>query len=236
MQKLLSKVRSCVDHYNMIQDGDKIAIGISGGKDSLVLLCALSEMRRFYSKKYTLEAITIDAQFGGHPGDFSEIKELCRRLHVNYTIIETQLYEIIFNIRKESNPCSLCSRMRKGALNDTAKQLECNKVALGHHLDDAVETFYMNLFLGGNIGSFKPVNYLSRKDLYLIRPLSFLNERDVAHIAKKYNLPVIKSNCTEDGFTERENIKLLIRDLEKKYPELRKKTLGAMQRSHITGW
>lgn len=236
MQKLLSSVRVCLDHYNMIEDGDKIAVGISGGKDSVVLLCALAELRRFYPKTFTLEAITIDPQFNNEPCDYSQINELCKRLKVNYTVKRTELYEIIFNIRKESNPCSLCSKMRKGALNDIATELGCNKVALGHHLDDAVETFYMNLFFGGNIGSFQPVNYLSRKNIHLIRPLALINERDIAHIAKKYNLPIITSNCTENGFTERENIKKLVRDLEKTYPDLRKKTLGAMQRSHITGW
>lgn len=236
MQLLMSTMRSAMERYDMINDGDKIAVGISGGKDSMALLCALAEMRRFYPKKFDIHAITIDPQFGKVAADYSAIAEMCRRLRVPYTVKRTGLYEIIFEVRKESNPCSLCARMRRGALHDLAKELGCNKLALGHHMDDTVETFYMNLFDGGNIGSFQPVSYLSRKDLYLIRPLAFTTEKDIIRVVNKLNIPIVKSKCPADGCTERQKVKELIRDLEKDYPGLRKMTLGAMQRGHISGW
>ena len=236
MQLLMSTMRSAMEHYDMINDGDKIAIGISGGKDSMALLCAMAEMRRFYPHKYELHAITIDPQFGGVPADYSGIAEMCRRLQVSYTVNQTDLWKVIFEVRKESNPCSLCAKMRRGALHDLAKELGCNKLALGHHMDDAVETFYMNLFQGGNIGSFQPVSYLSRKDLYLIRPLVFTTEKDVTRVINKLNIPVVKSKCPADGCTEREKTKNMIKDFEKDYPGIKKMTLGAMQRGHISGW
>jgi len=236
MQLLMSTIRSAMERYDMINDGDKIAIGISGGKDSMALLCALAEMRRFYPHKYEIHAVTIDPQFGGVPADYSEIAEMCRRLQVPYTVKMTELWKIIFEVRKESNPCSLCARMRRGALHDLAKELGCNKLALGHHMDDAVETFYMNLFQGGSIGSFQPISYLSRKDLYLIRPLVFTTEKDIIRVVNKLGLPIVKSKCPADGCTERQKVKDMLKDFEKDYPGLRKMTLGAMQRGHISGW
>ena len=236
MQLLMSTMRSAMERYDMINDGDKIEIGISGGKDSMALLCALAEMRRFYPKKYELHAVTIDSLFGGIPADYSEIAEMCRRLQVPYTIKKTELWKIIFEVRKESNPCSLCAKMRRGALHDLAKELGCNKIALGHHMDDAVETFYMNLFQGGNIGSFQPISYLSRKDLYLIRPMAFTTEKDVIRVVNKLGIPIVKSKCPADGCTEREKVKNMLKDFEKDYPGIKKMTLGAMQRGHISGW
>ncbi len=236
MRKTVSKVRAAVEKYDMINEGDRISVGVSGGKDSVVLLSSLAELRRFYPHKFELEAITLDPQFGGTPGDYNQIRELCKRLHVNYTVKRTDLWQIIFEIRKESNPCSLCARMRRGALHDLSKELGCNKIALGHHMDDAVETFYMNIFNGGRIGSFSPVTYLSRKDLYMIRPLIFLTENETSSAAKRLNLPVVKSKCPADGVTERENVKKLLKRLETDYPDINEKTVSAMQRSCISGW
>ncbi len=236
MRKTVSKVRAAVEKYDMINEGDRISVGVSGGKDSVLLLSSLAELRRFYPHKFELEAITLDPQFGGVPGDYSLIRELCKRLHVNYTVKRTDLWQIIFEIRKESNPCSLCARMRRGALHDLSKELGCNKIALGHHMDDAAETFYMNIFNGGRIASFSPVTYLSRKDLYMIRPLIFLTENETSSAAKRLNLPVVKSKCPADGVTERENVKSLLKLLEADYPDIKEKTVSAMQRSRISGW
>ena len=169
MKRLLSFVRRAVDDYNMIEEGDRIAVGISGGKDSLTLLAALAEMRRFYPKKYEIVAITIDMGFDGV--DWSEVAELCRRLKVEYRVVKTDIAKIIFDVRKESNPCSLCARMRRGSLHAAAQELGCNKVALGHHYDDAIETFMMNLFFEGRLGCFSPITYLSNRKITLIRPL-----------------------------------------------------------------
>ena len=234
MQKLMSVMRAAMEKYEMIQPGDRIAVGVSGGKDSVTLLTALAEMRRFYPVPYQLEAVTLDMGFGGT--DYQPLQELCRRLRVRYTIKPTGIGPIIFESRKEENPCSLCARMRRGALHDAAKALSCNKIALGHHLDDAVETFYMNLFNGGRIGCFQPVTYLSRKDLTMIRPMVLAFERDVIRACRKRNLPVVKNPCPADGVTDRQKMKDLIRGLEKDYDRLRVKTIGAMQRGGLDGW
>lgn len=234
MQKLMSVMRAAMEKYEMIQPGDRIAVGVSGGKDSVTLLTALAEMRRFYPIPYQLEAVTLDMGFGGT--DYQPLQELCRRLRVRYTIKPTGIGPIIFESRKEENPCSLCARMRRGALHDAAKALSCNKIALGHHLDDAVETFYMNLFNGGRIGCFQPVTYLSRKDLTMIRPMVLAFERDVIRACRKRNLPVVKNPCPADGVTDRQKMKDLIRGLEKDYDRLRVKTIGAMQRAGLDGW
>lgn len=238
MQMLMSHMRAAMQKYRMIEDGDTIAVGVSGGKDSLALLYALSEMRRFYPKKYELKAVTIDPMFDSKPCDYLAIEELCRSLGVEYIVKRTQLADVIFNQRKEDNPCSLCAKMRRGMLHDMAKELGCNKIALGHHLDDAVVTFYMNLLQGGKIGCFSPVSYLSRKDLYMIRPMVFASEKDVERAARKAALPVIKSNCPVDNTTERQKIKELIDGLERQsgYNAIYQKTLGAMQRAAIDGW
>ena len=236
MQKLLSLVRSGCERYNMIEEGDKIAVGLSGGKDSVVLLAALAELRRFYPNSFSLTAITLDPRFNGEDTDYSELEELCNRLSIPYIIKRTQLGDVIFNIREEKNPCSLCAKMRRGALHDAAKEAGCNKIALGHHMDDAAETFMMNLLNGGNIGSFRPVTYLSRKDIYMIRPMIFVREKDTSRIIRKLGLPTVKSNCPVDGNTERQQIKEFISSLEPKYGELPPKILGAMQRGNISGY
>ena len=236
MQRLMSFMRSAMERYDMIEEGDRVAVGVSGGKDSLCLLYALAEMRRFYPKKYEVVAITVDPQFGGVPGDYTEVERLCRKLGVEYRIKETHLWEIVFEIRKEENPCSLCAKMRRGALHDAAHEAGCTRVALGHHMDDAVETFYMNLFQGGNIGCFSPVSYLSRKGLYLIRPMIFAEERYINRVSKKLELPIVKSKCPADGCTERQKTKEMIGEWKKSIPDIKKKTIGAMQRAGISKW
>ncbi|MBR6786161.1 MAG: tRNA 2-thiocytidine biosynthesis protein TtcA [Clostridia bacterium] len=236
MQKLLSYMRSACQQYEMIKEGDRIAVGVSGGKDSMALLAAMANLRIFYPEKFELVAITLDPRFGGEDADYSEIEELCKKLDVEYIIKRTQLAEVIFDIRKESNPCSLCARMRRGALHDAAKAAGCNKIALGHHLDDVAETFIMNLFNGGTLDCFMPVTYLSRKDIYMIRPMIFARESDCARVARKENLPVVKSKCPADGTTERQEVKEFLSSLEKKYGNVREKILGAMQRKEINGY
>ncbi len=236
MQKLLSHMRAACQQYEMIKEGDRIAIGVSGGKDSVALLAGMANLRRFYPEKFEIIAITLDPRFGGVDGDFSQIEKLCAKLDVKYVIKRTQLAEVIFDIRKESNPCSLCARMRRGALHDAAKEHGCNKIALGHHLDDVAETFVMNLFNGGTLDCFMPVTYLSRKDIYMIRPMIFARESDCARVVRKENLPIVKSNCPADGTTERQEVKEMLSTLEKKYGDVRSKILGAMQRKEINGY
>lgn len=236
MQKLMSRMRAAMEQYNMIDDGDRIAVGLSGGKDSVALLTALSEMRKFYPKKYSLIAITVDMRFNDKAADYTVLSELCEELSVPYIIKRTSLADVIFKIRKEKNPCSLCAKMRRGILHDTAIENNCNKVALGHHMDDAVETFLMNLFRGGNIDSFCPVTYLSRKNIYAIRPMILASEALVAGAVNKRKLPVIKSQCPMDKTSERQKTKELIYNLNKEYPALREKIIGALQRKGISGW
>ncbi|MBO5462100.1 MAG: tRNA lysidine(34) synthetase TilS [Clostridia bacterium] len=236
MRRILSRTRAAVDDYNMIQPGDKIAVGVSGGKDSLMLLKALCELKRFYSAEFTVVAITLDMRFENKDGDFSAVKEMCDQYGVEYVVKPTDLYEIIFNIRKESNPCALCSRMRRGILHDTAKELGCNKIALGHHLDDAAETFMMNLLIESRVGCFAPVTYLSRRDITMIRPLVYVREREVTAAAERLNLPVVESKCPANEHTKREDVKNLLAELSKQYGDVPEKIVGAMQRGAIDRW
>lgn len=236
MQKLLGYMRAASQQYDMIDEGDKIAVGVSGGKDSLALLCGMAKMRDFYPKKYEIVAVSLDMRFGDKDGDFSEIKQLCDKLGVEYIVKPTSLASLIFDVRKEKNPCSLCSKMRRGVLNNTAKELGCNKLALGHHLDDVAETFIMNLFNGGTLDCFMPVTYLSKADITVIRPMIFARESDCARVARKENLPVKVSVCPADGATEREEVKRFLSSLEKKYGNVRSKILTAMQKKEINGY
>ena len=236
MQKLMSRMRAAMEKYNMIEDGDRVAVGLSGGKDSVALLAALAEMRRFYPKKFELVAISVDMRFDNKDTDYTVLQQLCDRLDVPFVIKRTELADIIFNIRKESNPCSLCAKMRRGILHDVAIENGCNKVALGHHMDDAVETFFMNLLKGGNISSFFPVTYMSRKNLYIIRPMVLATEALVAGAVKHSALPVVKSKCPMDHTSEREKTKELVRNLNKEYPQLREKVIGALQRRGLDNW
>jgi len=233
-RRILSYVRRAVDDYEMIENGDKIAVGVSAGKDSLTLLCGLAQLRRFYPKKFELSAITVDCGFDNM--DFSRITELCEDLGVEYRIIPTNIKQVVFDIRNEKNPCSLCSKLRHGALNDEAKKTGCNKVALGHHLDDTVETFMLNLIYEGRIGTFSPVTYLDRTDLTLIRPLIYAPEKEVRNFANKSNLPVIISPCPVDKKTKREDVKQLLADLSKKYKNIKYNIFGAIRLKEIDGY
>ena len=234
IKRILSFTRRALDDYEMIRPGDRIAVGVSAGKDSLTLLCAMAELRRFYPIPFELMAVTIDMKAG--ESDFSAIRALCERLDVPYHVIPTEISHIIFDIRKEKNPCSLCAKMRRGALHNAAKDLGCNVVALGHHFDDAVETFMLNLFFEGRIGCFSPVSYLSRTDLRLIRPMIYMPEKDVRYIAKKAELPILPSTCPADGNTQREEMKKLLAELDRKHDGLRYRIFGAMQRGEIDGF
>ena len=236
MQKLLSYMRSAAERYEMIAPGDHIAVGLSGGKDSVALLAGLARLRSFYPAPFQLTAVTLDPCFGGQQTDYTALERLCTELEVPYVIRRTQLGELIFEVRKEKNPCSLCARMRRGILHDAAKAAGCNKLALGHHLDDAAETFMMNLLNGGTLGCFPPVTYLSRKDITVIRPLLFARESDCARVVRRLELPIVKSACPADGVTERQEVKLFLNSLEQKYGDVRHKILGAMQRKGMDGY
>ena len=234
LQRLLSLTRKAIDDYNEIDDGDRIAVGISGGKDSLTLLYALSHLRRFYPKKFELCAITIDL---GLPGfDTEPIAQLCDKLGVTYTVEKTDIYDIIFNVRKESNPCSLCAKMRKGSLNEAIKALGCNKVAYGHHKDDVVETLMMSLIYEGRFHTFSPVTFLDRTGITAIRPMLYIDEADVIGFANKMALPVAKKLCPADGYTKREYAKELIANINRDNPGVKDRMFTAILNSSIKGW
>ncbi|MGI5971822.1 MAG: tRNA lysidine(34) synthetase [Oscillospiraceae bacterium] len=233
MRRLTGLVRRCIDDYGMIEEGESIAAGISGGKDSLAMLCALSELRKYYPKKYELTAISVDLGLGM---DFSGIEALCADLGVPLHIERTQISEVVFDIRKEENPCSLCSKMRKGALVGAAKKLGIRKIALGHHRDDAAETMLMSLIFEGRISCFRPVTNLDRQGVFQIRPMLYVGEKMTSLIAQKYSLPVLKNACPNDGVSKRQEIKTLVLELDDRYPGLRDKIFGAMQRYPLAGW
>ena len=234
LNSLTGMVRRCVDDYNMISPGDRIAVGISGGKDSLVLLAALSHLKRYYPAPFELEAITIDAGFEGM--DYSGVATLCAELDVPYTRVPTDIREIVFEARQESNPCSLCAKMRRGALNTTLKARGCGKLALGHHFDDAVETFAMSLLFEGRLNCFAPVSYMDRMDVTMIRPLLYVGELRSANMAKALSLPVVTSTCPMDRTSRRREVKDLLDTLSAAYPDLRSRIFGAMQRLPLPGW
>ena len=235
LQQVLSYVRKAVDDYHMIADGDKIAVGISGGKDSLTLLYALHGLRRFYPQKFDIHAVTVDLGFGNR--DLSRIESICAdELQIPYTIVKTDIADIIFEQRKESNPCSLCAKMRKGALNEAIKKEGCNKVAYAHHKDDVVETMLMSLIYEGRFHTFSPVTYLDRMDLTVIRPLMYMNEADVIGFVNKNQIPVVKSPCPADGYTKREYVKQLLKKLNQENPGVKERMFTAIQDGGMTGW
>ncbi len=233
MQKLTGLVRRCVDDYNMIQEGDRIAVGVSGGKDSLVLLVLLAELRKYFNRRFHLEAVTIDMGLGM---DYSGVAALCQQWDVPYTIVKTEIAPIIFDHRKEKNPCSMCAKMRRGALNQAILERGCNKLALGHHYDDAVETFMMNLLFEGRIGCFQPVTDLDRTGVIQIRPMLYIHERTVDNFSSRIGLPVVENRCPVDKTTKRTEVKELIFDLSKTYPDLKERIFGAMQRYPLAQW
>ncbi|MCR4727833.1 MAG: tRNA 2-thiocytidine(32) synthetase TtcA [Lachnospiraceae bacterium] len=234
IQQLLSHVRKACEDYDMIQDNDKIAVGISGGKDSMTLLFALAKLRIFYPKKFSIVAVTVDLGFNNL--NLDGVKKFCEELDVEYSIVKTEIAKIIFEDRKESNPCSLCAKMRKGALNDEIKRLGCNKVAYAHHKDDVVDTMMMSLVYEGRFHTFAPVTYLDRTDLYVIRPLIYMNEADVIGFVNKNNIPVVKSPCPADGYTKRQYINDLISDINKEAPGVRNRMFTAISESNLKGW
>lgn len=234
LQQVLSYVRKAADDYQMIEEGDKIAVGISGGKDSLTLLYALHSLKRFYPKKFEIIAVTVDLGFRNL--DLEKIKALCRELQVEYSIVKTDIAHIIFEERKESNPCSLCAKMRKGALNDAVKALDCNKVAYAHHKDDVVETMMMSLIYEGRFHTFAPVTYLDKTGLTVIRPMIYMNEADVVGFVHKYDVPVVKSPCPADGNTRREYVKELLKTINLDSPGVKNRMFTAIQTGNRKGW
>ena len=235
LQQVLSYVRRAADDYHMIQEGDRIAVGISGGKDSLTLLYALHGLQRFYPQHFELHAVTVDLGFQNL--DLSRIESICRdELQIPYIIVKTDIADVIFEQRKEANPCSLCAKMRKGALNDAIKKEGCNKVAYAHHKDDVVETMLMSLIFEGRFHTFSPVTYLDRTGITVIRPLLYMNEADVIGFVNKNQVPVVKSPCPADGHTKREYVKQLLRQLNLENPGVKERMFTAITTGNLQGW
>ena len=233
MQHLMGLVRRCADDYQMIQAGDRICVGVSGGKDSLALLTLMAGLRAYYPRPFELEAITVDMGLGM---DFTPVADYCRSLDVPYTLVPTEIGPIIFDIRKEKNPCSLCAKMRRGALHDAMKARGLNKVALGHHYDDAVETFLLSLFYEGRLSCFQPVTYLDRSGVTQIRPLIYAGEQRIANLAAALELPIVENPCPQDKTSKRYEIKQLLKSMCGEYPDMKTKVFGAMQRLPLPGW
>lgn len=233
MQKLIGLVRRCVQDYHMIEEGDRIGVGVSGGKDSVALLAFLAELRKYNDKKFEIEAVTIDMGLGM---DYTSMQQFCETLDVKFNLVKTEIAPIIFEHRKEKNPCSMCSKMRRGALNQAILDRGMNKLALGHHYDDAVETFMMSLIYEGRISCFQPVTDLDRTGIIQIRPMLYIHEKSIDSFVKRNDLPVITNRCPVDKYTKREEIKQLVYDLSATYPDLRERIFGAMQRLPLPEW
>ena len=234
MQRMLSYIRKAVDDYNMISDGDKIAVGLSGGKDSITLLMGLKALQRFYEKKFELIAVSVNPGFDFF--DSNLLQNICNEIGVQYIEEKSHIKEIVFDIRKEKNPCSLCANLRRGILNSIAIRENCNKIALGHNEDDVLETFFLNLLYGGSIGTFAPVSYMDRTEITLIRPLIYAPEKSIKTFVKKNNIVVMNKCCTMDGVSKREDIKNIIYNLQKDIPNVKTNIFGAIKRSDIKGW
>ncbi len=232
----LSVLRAAVEQYDMIHEGDAVCVGVSGGKDSVVLLSLLAQLRRFYPKTFTLHAVTLDPCFGGEETDYSAIAALCERLDVPYTVKRTQLWDVVREKLGEQTPCSLCARLRRGALHKTAVELGCRTVALGHHQDDAAETLLMSLLSGATFDCFAPKSYLDRREITLIRPMVFLKEREIAAMQKREGLPVVTSRCPVDGCTNRQQTKELIAALAPQYGDVAEKITQAMHKAGLNKW
>lgn len=234
MQKLVGLVRRCVDDYGMLQSGDRVAVGVSGGKDSLTLLVLLAALRQYHPSHFDLHAVTVDMGLAGM--DFSQVASLCDRLEVPYTRVETQIAPIIFDYRQEKNPCSMCAKMRRGALHNALREHGITKIALGHHFDDAVETFFLSLFYESRLSCFHPVTYLDRTDITQIRPLLYVSEAMIREAVPRLQLPVVHNPCPADGHTKRQEVKTLIASLEPQYPKLKESVFAAMQRLPLPHW
>ncbi len=236
MQKILGNMRKAIQQYKMIENGDRIAVGISGGKDSLILLKGLAQLRSFIGIDYDIVGITIDPQFGGISGNYSIPAKMCSDLGIPYHIIPTHIGEVVFEIRHEKNPCSLCARMRRGAIHGAASELSCNKIALGHNFDDTVETFIMNLFNEGRIGCYSPKTLLEDKNLTVIRPMIYCKEREIRRAVRTSGIDVVKSACPADGHTNRQKTKEFIAETERRDHGFKDRVFGAIQRGNIDGW
>lgn len=234
MQKILSYMRKAIEDYNMIDDGDKIAVGLSGGKDSITLLMGLKALQRFYPKKFDIVAVSINPGFEFFNVDF--LKNICKEIDVPFFCEESHIKEIVFDIRNEKNPCSLCANLRRGILNSTAVREGCNKIALGHNEDDVLETFLLNLFYAGSISTFSPVSYMDRSEMTLIRPLIYAPEKDIKKFIRKNEIEVMSKTCPMDGVSKREDMKNMIKDLQIDITHVRANLYGAIKRSNIPGW
>ena len=227
-------VRKAVDDYNMIEEGDKVAVGVSGGKDSMLLLLALDHLKTYYPRRFELEAVTVELGFDGM--DFTPVWELCREKGIEYTCVKTDIKEVVFDVRKEDNPCSLCAKMRRGALNGIIKERGISKLALGHHFDDAVETFMMSLLFEGRLTCFRPVTYLDRSGVTQIRPLIYAGEQKIINVADALHVPIVENPCPMDKTSKRYEIKQLLRTMSADYPDMKSKIFGSMQRLPLPGW
>lgn len=234
MQKILSYMRKAIEDYNMIEDGDKIAVGLSGGKDSLTLLMGLKSLQRFYPKKFEIIAISIDPGFEFFNKEL--LQKHCNNLDIPLFIEESHIKEIVFDIRKEKNPCSLCANLRRGILNSTAIREGCNKIALGHNEDDVLETFMLNLLYTGSISTFAPISYMDRSNITLIRPLIYAPEKNIRRFVRKNNIEIMQKSCPMDGVSKREDMKEMIKNLQIDIPHIRANLYGAIKRSNIKGW
>ena len=234
MQKILGQMRKAVEEFHMIEEGDRIAVALSGGKDSITLLMALKNLQHFYPKKFELIAITVNPGFEFF--DTSILYDICKEIDVELVVAESHIKEIVFDIRKEKNPCSLCANLRRGILNTTAIEHNCNKIALGHNEDDVLETFLMNVLYTGNISTFAPVSYMDRSKMTLIRPLIYVSEKQTNSFIKPKEITIMPKACPMDGFSKREEIKQLLYNLSKQIPHVRANMYGAIKRSKIKGW
>ena len=227
-------VRRCIDDYGMLSPGDSVAVGVSGGKDSLVLLAALRQLQRYHPSGFRLQAVTCLLGFEGM--DYTPVADWCAAQDIPYTVLDTDIREIVFDLRQESNPCSLCAKLRKGALMNAARELGCSKAALGHHFDDAVETYMMNLLFEGRIGCFQPMTLLDRSGITQIRPLLYCGEKSTAAMAEQLSLPIVQNTCPLDFTSKRREVKELLASMSRDYPDIKDKIFGAMQRLPLDGW
>ncbi len=236
IQSVLGSTRRAAEHYNMIADGDLVAVGLSGGKDSSALLYALSKMREFYPKKYDICAVTVDLGFAGFEAQTEALARFADSLGVRYHVVKTEISEIVFDAYREKNPCSLCAKMRRGALVGEARAIGANKLALGHHMNDVVETFMMKLMHEGQIGCFSPVTFYEDSAISVIRPLIYTKECDIRSLVRKAELPFFESPCPVDKSTERESMKEYLRPFDREHRGLYTRILGALERRKIDSW
>ncbi len=236
MQRLEGMARKAMQLYGMIQEGDRVCVAVSGGKDSVALALALGHLRHYYDCAFEVHALTLDPCFFGKHSDYSALETLFNKQEIPYTVLRSNIGNVVFENRQEKNPCALCANLRRGRLHTVAKELQCNKIALGHHLDDAIETFYMNLFGQGHIGCFSPVTWLSRKEITMIRPFVLATEKDVQSAVQEMCFPVVKNPCPVDGVTARSDMKKYVNEMAQKDKAFRQKMLGALQKGDVSGW